>query len=348
MSVTKSSFGKTKDGKEISLYTIDNGTIKATITDFGANVVNLFVPNDKGEVKDIVHGFDDGAEYEENPCFFGACIGRSANRIADAKFSIDGTEYPLKVNDNANNLHSDADNGFHKKFWDVKVDDAGNRLELSYHSPDMENGFPGNMDIKVSYSLTKENGLKIEYEAKSDKKTLFNPTNHSYFNLAGNDASSKEVYETLLQLNASNYTPVIDSAAIPTGEIASVKGTPFDFTTAKKIGEEIDADNEQLGFGGGYDHNFVIDGYDGTVKEAAKACYDGRVMTVLTDLPGIQFYAGNMISPLKGKKGVTYVKRTAFCLETQFYPNSINQEGFAKPVIEADKPYKTTTIYQFG
>ena len=347
MSVVKSDFGKTKSGEAISLYTIDNGKMKASVTDFGANVVNLFVPNDKGEVKDIVHGFDKVEDYFENPCFFGACIGRSANRIANAKFSIDGTEYALKVNDNENNLHSDADNGFHKKLWKAEIVDAENKVVFSYHSPDMENGFPGNMDVKVSYSLSDDCGFKIEYEALSDKKTLFNPTNHSYFNLAGHDASSDKVYETVLKLNASNYTPVV-AGAIPTGEIAPVANTVFDFTKGKKIGDEIDADIEQLKLVGGYDHNFAIDGYDKTMREAACASYDGRTMTVLTDLPGIQFYAGNMISPLTGKGGVKYAKRTAFCLETQFYPNSINEEGFLSPVIEADKPYKTTTIYKFS
>ncbi len=347
MSVIKSSFGKTKDGREISLYTIDNGRIKVSVTDLGANVVKLCVPDKEGRVKDIVHGFDKGEDYEKNPCFFGACIGRSANRIANAKFSIDGKEYHLKVNDNENNLHSDADKGFHKVFWKVKMIDEENKVEFTYHSPDMENGFPGNMDVKVSYTLTKDDGLMIEYEAVSDQKTLFNPTNHSYFNLAGNDASSDAIYKTLLQIHASNYTPVIDSAAIPDGRIVSVKGTPFDFTSEKAIGEEIDQENEQLKFGGGYDHNFVVDGYDGTLREVAKASYDGRIMVVLSDLPGIQFYAGNMISPLTGKNGVTYEKRTAFCLETQFFPDSINQDGFQKPVIEANKPYKTTTVYRF-
>ena len=200
MSVVKSDFGKTKSGEAISLYTIDNGKMKASVTDFGANVVNLFVPNDKGEVKDIVHGFDKVEDYFDNPCFFGACIGRSANRIANAKFSIDGTEYALKVNDNENNLHSDADNGFHKKLWKAEIVDAENKVVFSYHSPDMENGFPGNMDVKVSYSLSDDCGFKIEYEALSDKKTLFNPTNHSYFNLGGHDSGSME--DTLLQLKS--------------------------------------------------------------------------------------------------------------------------------------------------
>ena len=346
MSVTKSDFGKTRDGRAVSLYTIDNGRIKVSITDFGANVVSLFVPDDKGEVKDIVHGFDRLEDYFENSCFFGACIGRSANRIAGARFTIDGTEYKLAVNDNENNLHTDADNGFHKKLGDAKVVEAENRLELSLKSPDMENGFPGNMDVKVSYSLSEDGELKIEYEALSDKKTLFNPTNHSYFNLAGQDASPDRVYDTVLQINASHYTPVV-AGAIPTGELAPVAGTVFDFTKPKRIGDEIDADIEQLKLVGGYDHNFAVDGYDGTIKEVAKASGSGRAMTVLSDLPGIQFYAGNMISPLTGKGGIRYEKRSAFCLETQFYPNSINQEGFDKPVIEADKPYKTTTIYKF-
>ncbi len=347
MSITKKEFGKTKDGKQISLYTIDNGTIKASVTDFGANIVGLCVPNKKGEVKDIVHGFDTAEEYFSNPCFFGACIGRNGNRIGGAKFTLDGVVYNLKVNDNDNNLHTDADNGFHKKLWAANVIEDENKVELCYTSPDMENGFPGKLDVKVSYSVTDDNGLRIDYEAVSDKKTVFNATNHSYFNLGGNDASSDAVYNTVLKLNASNYTPVKDSAAIPTGEIASVKGTPFDFTSPKKIGDEIDADDVQIGYGGGYDHNFAIDGYDGSLKEIARASYDGRVMTVCTDLPGVQFYAGNMIAPLKGKNGVTYGKRTAFCLETQFFPDSVNQDNFKKPFIEADTPFKTTTIYKF-
>ncbi len=346
MSVTKSGFGKTKDGRDVSLYTIDNGKMKVSITDFGANIVSLFVPDDKGETKDIVHGFDKVEDYFENPCFFGACIGRSANRIANAKFSIDGTEYKLAVNDNGNNLHSDYENGFHKKLWDAKIIDDENRLELTYSSPDMENGFPGNMDVKVSYSLTDSNELKIEYEGLSDKKTVFNPTNHTYFNLAGHDASSDKIYDTVLCLHASRYTPVVNGA-IPTGELAPVSGTVFDFTEGRKIGQDIDADEEQLKLVNGYDHNFVIDGYDGTIREAASASCAGRTMKVFTDLPGIQFYAGNAISPLTGKDGVKYAKRTAFCLETQFFPNSINQEGFKKPVIEAGKPYKTTTVYRF-
>ncbi len=347
MSITKSGFGKTKDGRDVSLYTIDNGRIKVSITDFGANVVSLFVPDDKGEVKDIVHGFDKVEDYFENPCFFGACIGRSANRIANAKFSIDGTEYSLAVNDNENNLHTDFDNGFHKKLWVAKAIDGENKLELTYSSPDMENGFPGNMEVKVSYSLTDSDELKIEYEALSDKKTVFNPTNHTYFNLAGHDASSENIYDTVLCLYASKYTPVVEGA-IPTGELALVEGTVFDFTKGRKIGQDIDADIEQLKLVGGYDHNFVIDGYDGTMREVASASYGGRTMKVFSDLPGIQFYAGNAISPLTGKDGVKYTKRTAFCLETQFFPNSINQEGFKKPIIEADKPYKTTTVYKFS
>ncbi|HAG68679.1 MAG TPA: galactose-1-epimerase [Lachnospiraceae bacterium] len=347
MSITKKEFGRDKDGKEVSLYTIENGKYKAEITDYGANVVSLFVPDDKGEVKDIVHGFDRLEDYFDNPCFFGACIGRNANRIANARFTLDGKEYSLAVNDNENNLHTDADNGFHKKLWKAEIKDAENRLELSYRSPDMENGFPGNMDVRVSYSLSADGEFKIEYEALSDKKTVFNPTNHSYFNLAGHDSAPDSVYDTVLQINASHYTPVV-AGAIPTGEVAAVAGTVFDFTKPKRIGDEIDADIEQLKLVGGYDHNFAVDGYDKTVKEVAKACAAGRVMTVLSDLPGIQFYAGNMISPLTGKGGVKYAKRSAFCLETQFYPNSINQDGFEKPVIEANKPFKTVTIYKFG
>ncbi|MCR5108894.1 MAG: galactose mutarotase [Lachnospiraceae bacterium] len=344
MSVEKKEFGKTKDGKVISLYTISNGRVSVAVTDYGANVVSICAPNDRGEVKDLVMGYDKAEDYFVNSCFFGACVGRSANRIKDAKFSIDGTEYKLAVNDGPNNLHSDFDNGFHKQMWNAEIGDDA--VIMTINSPDMENGFPGNMKVTMTYSLTKANEFKLEYEALSDKKTLFNMTNHTYFNLGGHDAGEKALNETMLNIKASHYTPVVEGA-IPTGEIAPVKDTVFDFTTPKKIGDDIDKDIEQLKLVQGYDHNYVIDGYDKSIREIAKASYDGRTMIVYTDLPGVQFYAGNCIADDIGKGGAKYSKRGAFCLETQFYPDSINQEGFIKPVIEANVPFKTTTVYQF-
>ncbi|MCR4740544.1 MAG: galactose mutarotase [Lachnospiraceae bacterium] len=344
MSVEKKDFGKTKDGKVISLYTISNGRVTVSVTDYGANVVSILAPNDRGEVKDVVLGYDKAEDYFKNGCFFGACVGRSANRIKDAKFEIDGQEYRLAANDGGNNLHSDFDKGFHKQMWNAETGDDA--VIMTIDSPDMENGFPGNLKVKLTYSLTKANEFKIEYEALSDKKTLFNMTNHSYFNLGGHDAGEEALNNTMLDIKASYYTPVVEGA-IPTGELAPVKGTPFDFTTPKKIGQDINEDNEQLKLVGGFDHNFATDGYDKTIRQIAKANYDGRTLIVYSDLPGVQFYAGNMIADDTGKDNVKYTKRQAFCLETQFFPNSINQEGFEKPVIEAGVPFKTTTIYQF-
>lgn len=343
MSVTVSDFGKMQDGRQIYLYTIENGGMKACVTNFGAILVSLFVPDGKGKVDDVVLGFDKGEDYFHNDSFFGATIGRSANRIAGAEFKIDGTTYHLAVNDNANNLHSDFEKGFHMQLWDaITTDDS---VKFSYYSPDMEMGFPGNLDISVTYTVTPSHELIIHYEGICDKKSLINMTNHSYFNLCGHDHGS--ISDTLLQIDASRYTPVV-AGAIPTGELAPVAGTPMDFTEWKEIGKEIEADFEQLKLVQGYDHNYVIDGYSGKLRRIAGVRAGGREMSVYSDLPGVQFYAGNCIAPCTGKGGVHYDKRFAFCLETQYFPNSINQEGFEKPVFDAGEKYDTETIYQFS
>ncbi len=343
MSVSTTYFGKTKDGEDILLYTIKNERgMEASVTNFGAVLVTLLVPDKAGTVKDLVLGFDKGEDYLTNPCFFGATIGRSANRIAGAKFMIDGITYRLKVNDNENNLHSDADLGYHKRLWDAEP--TGNGVKFSYFSPDGEMGFPGSLKISVTYTLTDDNALELFYEGISDKKTLINLTNHTYFNLSGHDAAS--ILDTSVVLYASHYTPIVPGA-IPTGEIAAVAGTPMDFTAAKTIGKEIDTDWEQLTMVNGYDHNFVLDDYDGTLHKIAEASADGRTMEVYTDLPGVQFYTGNGTQALIGKGGVVYGPRNAFCLETQYFPNSINQEGFRKPEFDAGERYRTKTVYRF-
>ena len=343
MAVSVSQFGKTVLGKDIKLYSIKNKNgMVADVTNLGAILVNLIVPDCKGECKDIVLGFDAGEAYLVNSSFFGATVGRVANRTANAKFTIDGVEYKLAVNDNANNLHSDFFNGMHKVMWDVETCD--NAVKFTYHSPDMENGFPGNLDMSVTYTVTDDNELKIDYDGVSDKKTIINMTNHTYFNLAGHDSGS--ILDTELTINASNYTPVV-AGAIPTGEIAPVTGTVMDFTSAKKIGKEIEADFEQLRLVQGYDHNYVLDNYDGTLKLIATAKAAGRTMEVYTDLPGVQFYAGNCIAFQEGKDEAKYSPRTGFCLETQYFPNSANDKNFAKPEFDANEAYKTTTIYKF-
>ena len=336
-------FGQTVFGQDIKLYTIENAKgAKAAITNVGACLVKLVMPDDKGNFEDVVLGFDFGEAYLVNGSFFGAVIGRSANRIANAKFEIDGTTYNLAVNDNANNLHSHFHQGFHKQLWEAEVLD--NAVKFSYKEPDGQNGFPGNLDISVTYTLTDDNAIEIHYEGVCDKKTLINATNHSYFNLAGHNAGSIE--DTELLINASYYTPVV-AGAIPTGEIASVKGTVMDFTASKKIGKDINADYEQLKLVKGYDHNYVIDDYDGSKKLIAVAKAADRTMEVYSDLPGVQFYAGNCIASQEGKDSALYGKRCGFCLETQYYPNSVNQDGFAKPIFDKGQKYDTTTVYKF-
>lgn len=341
--IKQEQFGKTTIGKDIKLYTIENSKgAKAAVTNIGACLVKLIIPDKNGKMDDIVLGFDSGEGYLVNGSFFGATVGRNANRIANAQFEIDGTVYKLDVNDNQNNLHSQFDQGFHKQLWEAECFD--NAVKFMYHEPDGKNGFPGNLDISVTYTLTDDNALEIHYEGVSDKKTTINVTNHSYFNLAGHDSGCME--DTELQLNASCYTPVV-AGAIPTGEIAPVAGTVMDFTSPKKIGQEIEADFEQLKLVKGYDHNYVVDDFDGSLRKIAVATAAGRTMEVYSDLPGVQFYAGNCITPVEGKNGVLYKERCGFCLETQYFPNSINQKGFLRPVFEAGKKYDTTTVYKF-
>lgn len=342
----KELFGTTKDGKDIYLYTLENENgMKAQVMNYGAILVNLLVPDKDGKVEDVCLGYDSLEEYYVNGCFFGSTIGPNGNRIADARFTIDGRTYELAANDGVNNLHSDAQLGFHKKVWEAK-EDGDNRVVFYLSSPDGEMGFPGNKKITVTYSVTEFNELIISYYAASDKKTVLNLTNHTYFNLAGHQSGSIENH--LLTLHAASYTPV-RGGLIPTGEIAPVAGTVMDFTKAKAIGKEIDAADEQLQMGGGYDHNWVLDHCNGQLREAAvvEEPVSGRIMKVFTDLPGVQFYAGNGIERHQGKKGAVYEKRGGFCLETQDHPNAVNEPGFPSPVYGEGKDFVSTTIYQF-
>ena len=326
MAVVKSVFGKNAEGQEISLYTLTNEKgMKAVLTNLGAILVKLIVPDKDGKEGDVVLGFDTVAEYYVNTEFFGSVVGPSANRIAGATFEIDGEKYTLDVNDNDNNLHSHRELGYHKQIWDaVEVE---NGVKFTLEDADGNLGFPGNKKLEVTYTLDEENALKLEYHGTSDKKALLNPTNHTYFNIDGHDSGSIETHE--LQLIASNYTPVVEGA-IPTGEIATVKGTPMDFTVPKKVGKEVDADFEQLQLTGGYDHNWVIDNWDGTLREFASVTSADRAVTmkVSTTLPGVQFYVGNYLDGGKGKNGAAYHKRYALCLETQYFPNSANEPSF--------------------
>lgn len=345
MAVTTKNFGVTKDGKQATLFSLTNSNgMVAEITNYGANIVNLLVPDKDGKVADVVLGYDTLEDYFVNSCFFGSTIGPSANRIANASFVVDGVKYQLAVNDGPNNLHSDYELGYHKALWDAVIIDNG--VVFSLEDADGNMGFPGNKKIQVTFEITEENELKITYDASSDKNTLINLTNHVYFNLKGHDQGT--ITDHKLQLLASNYTPVIPGS-IPTGEIAPVAGTPFDFTELTTIGDRIENDNEQLHMGLGYDHNWVIDHCDGKVQKVAlvEDPVSGRRMEVYTDQPGIQFYAGNCISEHTGKAGAAYGKRTGLALETQAFPNSVNQENFPDVIYGPERDYHTTTIYKF-
>ncbi|MBO5987109.1 MAG: galactose mutarotase [Lachnospiraceae bacterium] len=345
MAVEIQDFGKAKDGREIKLYTIKNKKgMQAAVTNIGAILVKLLVPDEKGTLDDLVLGFDHGEDYYQNGCFFGAVIGPNANRIGGASFEIDGVKYQLAVNDGPNNLHSDFEKGYHKAIWDAEVFENGVRFSLEDTDGNM--GFPGNKKIQVTYTLDENNGLELHYHASSDKKTVLNLTNHTYFNLDGHDAGSIEGHE--LWLNCSKYTPVV-KGAIPTGEQAPVAGTFMDFTQPKVIGKEINEKWEQLLLTGGYDHNWIIDGADGKLREIAtvKGPKSGRVMKVYTTLPGVQFYAGNFIAPQTGKDGVNYGRRGGLCLETQYYPDTVHQPDFPSCIFGGEKEYDSVTVYRF-
>ena len=349
MAVTKSVFGKSPEGKEISLYTLSNGKgMKAEVTDLGAILVRVLVPDAAGKVDDVVLGFDDGESYYGNDSFFGTVIGPCANRTGGAEYTLDGVTYQLDKNDGANNLHTHKQLGFHKRLWDAEMGE--NSVTFSLEDEDGHLGFPGNKKVSVTYSLSAENELTLHYHAVSDKKTIINLTNHSYFNLDGHGAGSIEEHE--LWLGASHFTPVVPGS-IPTGEIRAVAGTPMDFTQPKKIGRDIREDYEQLLLTGGYDHNFVIDGWndDSTLRHIAtvKGPKSGRVMKAYTTLPGVQFYAGNFIDAQQGKGGVTYGKRSGFALETQYFPDTIHHENFPSYVFggENGREYDSVTVYKF-
>ncbi|MBD5503373.1 MAG: galactose mutarotase [Lachnospiraceae bacterium] len=345
MQIVKEKFGTTKCGKDVYAYTLSNaGGMQAKIINFGANLISLLVPDQNGNLEDVVLGFDKLEDYYGNNSFFGATVGPSANRIAGACFEIDGQRYQIDANDGENNLHSHIEEGYHKRVWDVTETENG--LVLSLEGKDGEMGFPGNKKVTVTFSLSDDNALKLSYHVTADANTIVNMTNHTYFNLAGHKAGRIE--DHLLKINASHYTPVVPGA-IPTGKIAPVEGTPMDFTKMKPIGQDINADCEQLKIGQGYDHNFVIDGADGTLREIAEAedPKSGRKMKVFTDLPGVQFYAGNCIGEETGKENTAYGPRKGFCLETQFYPDNIHHPNFPQAVFGPGKDYDSVTIYQF-
>jgi len=341
------SWGKTAEGEDVTLYTLRNaGGVETTITNYGGRVVTLLVPDRTGQKADVVLGFDSLDGYlKENP-FFGALAGRYGNRIGKGKFSLNGMDYTLAKNNGENSLHGGI-RGFDKKVWKASQD--GQKLELTYISRDGEEGFPGTMTTVVTYTLTDKNELRIDYAITTDKDTVKNVTNHSYFNLAGQGEG--DILGHQVTLSADRYTPV-DSGLIPTGELASVTGTPFDFRQPHAIGERIDAaGDQQIKFGKGYDHNFVLNGEMGTPHDVAKITEpkSGRVMDVSTTEPGVQFYTGNFLDgTLTGKGGKVYKHRYGFCLETQHFPDSPNKPAFPTTVLKPGERYQSTTIYRFS
>lgn len=349
-STTKKSFGKTPDGQQIDLYVLTNKSgAEAAIATLGGAVVSLKVPDRNGKFADVVLGYDSGEGYVADKSFFGALVGRYGNRIGRAQFEIDGNTYKLAKNNGENTLHGGV-NGFNKALWSAKThsEKGGQSLELSYLSKDGEEGFPGNLKVRVTYTLTDANALVIDYSATTDKKTVVNLTNHSYFNLAGQ--GSGDILGHQLMIAADMFTPV-DAGLIPTGELRGVVGTPFDFRQPTAIGARINQDDEQLKIGGGYDHNFVLRPPTDRKEFLAARVVEpttGRVMEVWTTEPGVQFYTGNFLDgKVTGKGGITYPKRSAFCLETQHFPDSPNQPKFPSAVLNPGATYHTITTYKF-
>ena len=349
--ISKSSFGTTADGEDVMLYTLRNKSgMEAKITNYGGIVVSLTAPDRNGKFEDVVLGYDTLAEYEAASPYFGALIGRFGNRIRSGKFELSGVEYTLATNNSPNHLHG-GDRGFDKVVWDSRMEETENgpRLWLSYVSEDGEEGYPGTLHAVVSYTLTHDKELVIEYAADTDKETPVNLTHHSYFNLAGD--AKRDILGHELQINAEYFTPV-DDTLIPNGEYRPVEGTPFDFRTAKPIGQDIDMENEQLTFGGGYDHNWVVDqSADGEWRHILTLSdpESGRMMTIHSDEPGLQFYSGNFLDGSNvGKGGVVYNYRYGMCLETQHFPDSPNQPGFPNTILQPGEVYKTKTVHTFG
>lgn len=340
-------FGKLITGGEIQMYTISNSKgMSAEIINYGAIVVSLKVPDRAGKIEDIILGFDDLAGYEKDNTFQGAIVGRYGNRINRGKFTLDGQVYQLDINSGQNHLHGGA-RGFYRKVWTAKQL-SPDSVQMTISSPDGEGGYPGKVDLTVTYTITDDNALKIEYSGRTDKATILNPTSHCYFNLSGSPENSILGHE--LMLNAEFFTPV-NSDLIPTGEFRQVAGTPMDFRTAKPVGRDITANDEQLRFGYGYDHNWVVNGQPGQVRPAAILynAESGRLMEVLTDQAGLQVYSGNFLDgSLVGKGGIKMNYRTALCLEAQAFPDSPNKANFPSVVLRPGEEYRQTTIYRFS
>ncbi len=349
--ITKEPFGKMPNGEEVYLYTLQNTNgMVVKITNYGGTIVSLLAPDRDGKMADVVLGYNDLDSYIKNSPYFGCLIGRFGNRIAKGKFTLDGQEYTLAINNGVNTLHGGL-KGFDKVVWTpgiIKTDDDVPGLQLTYLSKDMEEGYPGNLTAVVVYSLDDDNGLRIQYKATTDKATVVNLTNHSYFNLAGEGSGT--MLKHLMMINADKFTP-IDSGLIPTGELRDVTGTPFDFRTPTAIGARINEDNQQLKYGMGYDHNWVLNKKDSEMSLAVRVTEPttGRIMEIHTTEPGLQFYSGNFLDgTIVGKSGKAYNYRDAFVLETQHFPDSPNHPNFPTTVLRPGETYTSTTIYTFS
>lgn len=341
-------FNQIVNGKQVKLYTLTNAQkMKVAITNYGGRVVSILVPDKDGKITDVALGYEKLSAYQkEKEPFFGAIIGRYGNRIGKGKFSLDGKDYQLELNDGVNTLHGGT-SGFYAKVWDA-TQPNDSTLMLSLVSPDGEGGYPGNLKVNVTYTLTSSNGLKIDYQAQSDKKTVINLTNHNYFNLNGEGDST--ILDHVLTINANAIT-AIDSTLIPTGNLMPVAGTPFDFTQPTAIGKRINQDNQQLKFGKGYDHNFVLSKKPGLDEVASVySPKTGIQLEVITEESGLQFYSGNFLNGQThdGKQGHAYPYRSAFCLETQHFPDSPNKPSFPSTVLSPGQTYHTKTVYQFS
>ena len=350
MKIDKIQFGKTIDGIDVEQYIMSNNKgMEISIIDYGGIITSWTAADKKGDYKDIVLGFNTLAEYEAETPYFGALIGRYSNRIAEGKFNLEGQEYTLAVNNGVNHIHGGL-KGFDKVVWDAKtiLNDSTVSLELSYLSKDMEEGYPGNLKAKVTYTLNNEDELSVIYEATTDKPTIVNLTQHSYFNLTAD--FNQDILGHEIVINANSYLPV-DDTLIPTGEFREVNKTPFDFRKSKAIGKQINDENAQLEIGNGYDHCWVLNDQDKGLRFVASAyeAVSGRLLEVYSDKPGIQFYTGNFLDgTLPTKSKGTYQIRTGFCLETQHYPNSPNQDNFPSVILNPGNKYKSKTVFRLS
>jgi aldose 1-epimerase len=340
-------FGKLPDGREVHQYALSNGAgMTVQIIDYGAAITSMFVPDRNGKVADVVLGYDSIDGYIDGTAYFGAIVGRYGNRIGKGQFQLDGKQYQVTVNDGENHLHG-GKIGFNKVLWDATIL-GDSSIRLQYVSRDGEEGYPGTATLKVTYTLTDKNELRVEYEGTADQPTILNPTQHSYFNLSG--SFNNTILDHLLMIEADGITPV-DKGLITTGQIAGVANTPMDFRTPMAIGAHINDQDEQLVFGKGYDHNWVLKGAAGRVRKVAELYEEasGRMMTVFTDQPGLQFYSGNFLDgSAKGKNGIAYQQRTGLCLETQAFPDTPNKPQFPSVTLRPGQTYRQTTIYQFS